>query len=114
AGCGEGTRQGDPMTGRHAAKAFASLVAVAASLAACGKDDGGSAKGGGAAPTAAEEAAGIAAPRGKPDGAAWDAIAWVRSSDSAAAEVVVVDAAAARAALLSGKDYGRSEGLADA
>ena len=52
--------------------------------------------------------------RAKPDGAAWDALGWVRSSKADAAEATVVDAAAARAAILQGKEYGLAEGVADA
>jgi hypothetical protein len=75
-------------------------------LAGCGGREGGVGGGG---------ATGAFPPtRAAPDGVVWDALGWVPASKASAAEVTVVDAAAARAALLAGKDPSQAEGLPEA
>ena len=69
--------------------------------AGCGNDGGGA-------------AGPFAAKRSSPDGVVWDALSWVRASKAPAAEVTLVDAAAARAAVLAGKDPSQAEGLPEA
>src|SRR5262249_39833358 len=52
--------------------------------------------------------------RTKPDGAVWDALAWIRASDAPSAEATVIDAAAARRAVAAGEPPGHRRDYAEA